>query len=171
MGAETGAVVLLHGPYPFPERLQTKRTIPVEEFLLEWEYLEPSMPSVQAIIDELMSELIPKLQDETEDEATSWLHTMMGRPELLGRFPTWMPPSFWKVEFHVVPTQTRGKVVIHGKQYTAVPASLSGKNLEFFPLDGDRVKAQIRGDKLFIVSDTIFEAIIGLARLVEARGN
>lgn len=144
-----------------------KRVIPWEIFHKEWEHVEPPLKSVLAVIDTVMADVIMCLSDEsTEMQATELLHSRLYHQQ--GRLPTWMPPEFWKVEFAITPTRVMDRMVIHGRQYNCLPTVLSGKNLEFYPLDG-KMKVEIRDMKLFIVADNVFEAIVGLARIIEAR--
>jgi hypothetical protein len=104
------------------------------------------------------------------EEATLMLRSQLER--VRGHLPSWMAPDFWSVEYDVTRLPSTPNMRVKNTAFVVLPTALTGKRVEFFPMPQKQVKAVLpHMDGLFVVADNHLDAIIGLGRLVQAKGS
>jgi hypothetical protein len=165
IGSEDGLKVELTGPGP----LRGIASVAWETFFADWVYVEPSTESTMKVIDRCMQAVLKERESyETEEQATEVLRAHLKNVQ--GHLPRWMAPTFWKVEFDVMRLPKSAKFRVQNTAYTAIPTVLSGKKVEFYPINGESVKVVLPEKDIWVNSANAFEGVVALARLVEARG-
>lgn len=139
----------------------------LETLLTDWEYREPQMKEVAKVLDRSVRAAMKQWEPgiTTPAEATAHLREILGK--VRGHLPSWMKPEFWQIEFDLMKLPSTANVRVGSHAYTAIPTSLSGQRVEFYPWGTGGTKAVLPHRDLFVVADSALEAIIALGRLAE----
>lgn len=161
---EEGAPVQLSGPGPLRGVIEVDR----EELLRDWLVQEPTMEETCDLIDRCVRVTMKENDwlNCSAQETTEHLRKVLDRAQ--GSLPSWMSPEFWTVEHRSVSIPSSSTVRAQSRGLSLVPTCLVGKRVEFYPVEAS-MRATLPDENLFVVGTNHIDALIGLARLVQAK--
>lgn len=139
--------------------------MPVGDLLAEWAYVEPTTKEVAKMLDRCAHRVMEEFDWLTRPSAEATEHLRARLAKIPGYLPSWMEPSFWAVDYGILPVLSSPTLIARSRTFMLLPTCLLGERIEFHAEGPEAVRASLPHKDLFVVGEDRFDALIGLARL------